>query len=494
MIDVAHVRDQILLNLDKVGFENIRKTASKDNERIGGYAYEISCAVLKSDLRMYRREVFAFNGKYYEQFDFAVFHNMIIDILLELNVGMAILVKNNADIVSFCRKRLIQRDIEPTRTIIPFQNCVLDTETMKTSEHSADHDVLYALDYDYAPDDKCPMWEKFLKEVLPGKGLIDVLQEYLGLLFVGRDRLKLEKMLILLGTGANGKSVVFETLIRIIGDNNVSLYDMAQLTKGKSSESNLADIDGKMLNYASDLDVHDFAGGVMKRLISGEPMQARKLYKDPMKLKVIPLFIANANELPETTDKTHGHFRRLLIIPFDVTIAVSKQDNALSTKIRSEYPGILNWILRGTTRIVKNEINFTKCVQIEKASEEYKIIQDSVHGFMKSNKLQEDGTTDDKYWLTDDEIYTNYKLYCEEVGKKPYGKNKFMGILKARLFKPFTNGSERGFIVYCERNPSNSWNKDIGNVYDSVSAVEKPLPEIKVQEDNEPAVFQMKCP
>jgi hypothetical protein len=113
---------------------------------------------------------------------------------------------------------------------------------------------------------------------------------------------------------------------------------------------------------------------------------------------------------------------------------------------------------------------------------------------MKSNKLQEDGTTDDKYWLADDEIYTNYKLYCEEVGKKPYGKNKFMGILKARLFKPFTNGSERGFIAYCERNPSNSWNKDIGNVYDSVSAVEKPLPEIKVQEDNDPAVFQMKCP
>ena len=68
----------------------------------------------------------------------------------------------------------------------------------------------------------------------------------------------------MLGGGANGKSVVFETLIRILGTENVSMYDMAQLTRGKSSEANLADIDGKILNYASDLDPHDFSGGIMK--------------------------------------------------------------------------------------------------------------------------------------------------------------------------------------------------------------------------------------
>lgn len=485
MIDVAHVKNQILLNLDRTGFEHIRKNASKDKEMIGGYAYEISCAVLKSDLRMYRREVFAYNGKYYEQFDFAVFHNMIIDILLELNVGMAILVKNNVDVVEFCRKRLIQKDIEPTRTMIPFQNYILNTETLITLPHSPEHDVLFALDYDYDPEATCPMWQKFLKEVLPGEGLIDVLQEYLGLLFVNRDRLKLEKMLILLGDGANGKSVVFETLIRIIGDNNVSLYDMAQLTRGKTSESNLADIDGKMLNYASDLDPHDFSGGVMKRLISGESMQARKLYKDPMVLKLIPLFIANANELPETTDKTRGFFRRVLILPFDVTIAEDKQDKALSTKIRDEYSGILNWILKGTQRIVKNKINFTECKHIERASEEYKIIQDSVYGFSTSNKLQETGETGNKYWLTDSVIYENYKSYCEEVSKKSYGKNRFMGILKSRLFKPYRNGSERGFIMYCTRDPRMYWNKDIGNVYDDESVVEMPPPEIKVESEPE---------
>jgi P4 family phage/plasmid primase-like protien len=357
MINITEVKNQILLNINRTAFENVRKSALKDRELIGGYAYEISCAVLLSDLRMYKREIYAYNGKFYEQFDFAQFHNMIIDILLSMNVGMAILVKNNIDVVDFCKKRLIQKDIDPIRTMIPFQNYILDTETFITYPHSPKLDLLYVLPYDYDPDADCPIWKKFLKEVLPSDGLIEVLQEYLGLLFVGRDRLKLEKMLILLGTGANGKSVVFETLIRILGESNVSLYDMAQLTRGKSSEANLADIDGKMLNYASDLDPHDFSGGIMKRLISGEEMQARKLYKDPMKLKVIPLFIANANELPETTDRTKGFFRRMLIIPFEITIKEENQDKALSTKLRNEFPGILNWILEGRARIIKNKIN-----------------------------------------------------------------------------------------------------------------------------------------
>jgi len=470
MINITEVKNQILLNINRTAFENVRKSALKDRELIGGYAYEISCAVLLSDLRMYKREIYAYNGKFYEQFDFAQFHNMIIDILLSMNVGMAILVKNNIDVVDFCKKRLIQKDIDPIRTMIPFQNYILDTETFITYPHSPKLDLLYVLPYDYDPDADCPIWKKFLKEVLPSDGLIEVLQEYLGLLFVGRDRLKLEKMLILLGTGANGKSVVFETLIRILGESNVSLYDMAQLTRGKSSEANLADIDGKMLNYASDLDPHDFSGGIMKRLISGEEMQARKLYKDPMKLKVIPLFIANANELPETTDRTKGFFRRMLIIPFEITIKEENQDKALSTKLRNEFPGILNWILEGRARIIKNKINFTQSNSILKATEEYKIIQDSVYGFVMANKFFESGEKTHEYSLSASDIYDNYKRYCDEVTKKAYGKNRFLQIFKSRGFNSYANGNDRGFLIYCNRDPKMYWNADIGNVYDDDDA------------------------
>lgn len=196
-------------------------------------------------------------------------------------------------------------------------------------------------------------------------------------------------------------------------------------------------------------------------------MQGRKLYRDPMTLKLIPLFICNANELPETTDRTNGFFRRVLIMPYNVTIKDKDQDKALSTKLRSEYPGILNWILEGTQRIVKNGINFTESKHVEKASEEYKIIQDSIFGFINCNKIsgvEKENT--EKYWIERDELYDKYSKYCDDVMKKPFGKNRFLQMFKSHGFETYKNDTERGFVVNCARDPRLYWNLDIGNVYD----------------------------
>jgi phage/plasmid-associated DNA primase len=61
------------------------------------------------------------------------------------------------------------------------------------------------------------MFEKYLDEVLPNRQLQKIIAEYFGYLFVSNRVLKLEKALILYGTGANGKSVIFEVLERAVG-------------------------------------------------------------------------------------------------------------------------------------------------------------------------------------------------------------------------------------------------------------------------------------
>jgi P4 family phage/plasmid primase-like protien len=426
----------------------------------------MSDAVLASDIRMYRREVFAFNGKFYESIDGAVFKKVLIDVLERIRVGYNFIVNHRNRVIDFCIDNLIEKDITPERNLIPFQNCLLNTNTMEILPHSPKHDILYCLNYEYDKDAKCTQWLKFLAQVLPKEGLISVLQEYLGLLFVNRDEIKLEQMLVLLGGGSNGKSVVFETIFRILGERNVSTYDISALIKGNSSDYNLAAIDGKIVNYTSELDPKDFSGEVTKKLISGEPIQARQIYSKPIMLKNIPLFICNANKLPQTDDKTHGFFRRLLIIPFDVTIADKDQDKTLSVQLRAEYSGILNWIIEGRKRIVANKIQFTKVADIDRVKEEYRIIQDSIYGFIKTNQLSCDGDMVHKYPISNSELYSNYIEYCKEVTKSPYGKNVFTGNLNQLGFKPYRDSLSRGLYVYCDRNPCLYWNKDIGNVYD----------------------------
>lgn len=466
MIEKDRIYNQIRDNCEKTKIDEVRKEQKATN-RVGGFGTILSEAVMQSDVRMYRNEVFGFNGKFYEEFPAAAFDNMLIEIMIYHKFGQDIIVGNYKTIINYCKARLISADISPDKRFIPFNNVLLNAETGETQDFSPDVNIMYCLDYDYDKDADCPMWQKFLSEVLPNPELIQILQEYLGLLFVDRSKLKLENMLVLFGSGSNGKSVVYETISGILGEKNVSFYPMEELTRGTTKAYNLAAIDGKVLNYCSELDPKDFSGNTMKNLISGEAIPAREIYKKPVLLKSIPLFICNANELPETADKSYGFFRRLLIVPFEVTIKVADQDIELSVKLKKEYSGILNWILKGRERILKQDCKFTDVNSIHKVKESYRRVQDSVYGFIKANRLEEDKKGNlIEYQIGNTKLYAQYVEYCQEAGKKPYGKFKFTELIGRDGFKRYRSSEGRGFIMYCDRNPDGFWNEDIGSEYD----------------------------
>lgn len=465
MVDLKALHNQIIDNCSKKALSDSRRPMPS-HELIGVLGKAISDSVMKSDVRMYRREVFAFNGKYYESIDGDLFNKLLIDVMESLKLGFDFIVNHRKKVIDFCTDNLVAKDIKPQRNVIPFLNGLLNTATMTLMPHSPAHDILYCLNYEYIKDAKCARWMKFLKQILPEKGKIEVLQEYFGLMFLDREQLKLEQMLVLLGGGSNGKSVIFETIHGILGEQNVSTYGVSALIKGNSSDYYLAEIDGKIINYTSELNPKDFSSDITKKLISGEPIMARQIYSKPIKLKNIPLFICNANTLPQTDDKTHGFFRRLLIVPFDVTIEDKDQDKKLSVKLKDEYSGILNWIIEGRTRILKNNIQFTSVQEIDRVKEAYRQTQDSIYGFIKANTLAASGENTEKYSISDTEIYSNYVEYCKEVTKTPYGKKVFTDALVALKFKKFKHGDIRGINVYSDRNPELHWNKDIGNVYD----------------------------
>ena len=465
MIEKDRIFKQIRDNCNKEQLDIVRKE-SKVAARIGGYGTVLSESVMLSDVRMYRMEVFGFNGKYYEEFPSAIFDNMLIEVMIHHQFGQDIIVGNYRTIINYCKARLISADISPEKNYIPFDNLLLNAGTGETQKFSADYNVMYCLNYDYDKNARCPLWEKFLGEVLPKPGLIDILQEYLGLLFVDRSTLKLEDMLLLFGSGSNGKSVVYETISGILGEKNVSFYPMEDLTRGSTKAYNLAAIDGKILNYCSELDPKDFSGNTMKNLISGEAIPAREIYKKPVLLKSIPLFICNANELPETADKSYGFFRRLLIVPFDVTIKVADQDKELSVKLKKEYAGILNWILRGRERILRQGCKFTDVSVIHKVKETYRRVQDSVYGFIRANRLDvEDSKGNAEYQIGSTLMYAQYVEYCQEAGKKPYGKFKFIELISKEGYRRYRSSIDRGFIMYCDRDPHSYWNEDIGSEY-----------------------------
>ena len=83
-------------------------------------------------------------------------------------------------------------------------------------------------------------------------------------------------MLVLRGSGSNGKSVVFETIMGILGRENVSNFGIGALITGNERKKNIAFINGKRLNYCSEIQALEFGkdSDTLKSLISGEPTEA----------------------------------------------------------------------------------------------------------------------------------------------------------------------------------------------------------------------------
>ena len=212
-------------------------------------------------------------------------------------------------------------------TLINLQNGTFEiTDASQELREQRREDFLkYQLPFSYDPDATCPLFDKYLKRVLPDEESRKVLAEYVGYIFT--NGLKLEKVAILYGGGANGKSVFFDIMQALIGRDNICTYSLQSLTKVDSYErSSLAN---KLLNYATEIN-GKLEASIFKQLASGEPVQARQIYGQPFIMENYAKLMFNCNELPKEVENTEAFFRRFLIFPFTQTIPKAEQDPELS--------------------------------------------------------------------------------------------------------------------------------------------------------------------
>lgn len=281
--------------------------------------------------------------------------------------------------------------------------------------------LTYQLPFEYNPEAKAPIFQEYLNKVLPDKERQQVLSEFLGFVFIkqGSNSLKEEKALILYGTGANGKSVFFEVVNALLGNENVSSYSLQSLTD--ASGYYRAMVANKLVNYASEIN-GNLETSIFKQLVSGEPVEARLPYGKPMQIKQYSKLIFNCNELPKEVEHTTAYFRRFLIIPFDVTIPEHEQDKQLHTKIiEKELSGVFNWVLEGLNRLLQQK-HFSPCEAAKNAIEQYKTQSDTVKLFISESGYQ---SSPSNYKLIK-ELYTDYRIFCNDGGFVPVNKTNFI--------------------------------------------------------------------
>ena len=293
---------------------------------------------------------------------------------------------------------------------------MIDGDDRGLREHRKEDFLRYKLPFKYDPEADCPMFKRYLDTVLPDKTAQAVLMEYIGYCFA--RRLKLEKCLVLYGSGANGKGVFFEIIRALLGKENVSTFQMRHLCDDNGYYR--AKICDKLINYSSEKG-EDFNGETFKTLSSGEPVSARLPYKEPFEVTDYARMIFNANRLPVPSEQGEAFFRRFIIIHFDVTIPREERDPDLAAKItRSELPGIFNMVLEGLDRIMERR-GFTRCEAVDKALEAYKVESDSVTGFLREGGYMPSPTER----IERKTLYGEYRTFCVDNGYKWCGSGEF---------------------------------------------------------------------
>lgn len=310
----------------------------------------------------------------------------------------------------------------------------------KLREQSPNDFLKYRLSFEYAPQATAPMFQKFLDTVLPDKRCQDVLSEYIGYVFT--NSLKLEKALILYGSGANGKSVFYEVITALLGSDNVCSYSLENLTKSDGYQR--AELSNKLVNYASEIN-GKLEASIFKQLVSGEPVEARQIYGTPFILRNYAKMIFNCNELPREVEHTNAFFRRFLIIPFNVTIPEKEQDKKLAQKIiAKELAGVFNWVLAGLNRLLTNG-GLSESDLISEQLNNYKKESDSVQMFLEDENYKPLNSG----YLPLKEFYYSYSIYARDGGYRAVSTPNFSKRLSNCGFT--VERKNFGRVIWCEK-------------------------------------------
>ena len=227
-----------------------------------------------------------------------------------------------------------------------------------------------------------------------------------------------EKFFMLVGPGANGKSVILSVLCAFLGIENVSAVMPGQL----DNKFQRAHLHGKLANVVTELSEGTMLPDAqMKSITSGESMTVENKFKPPFDFKPFSTLIFATNHMPHTRDFSKALFRRAIIILFNRVFTEKEQDKQLAKKLKSELPGILNLALAALGGVFKRGY-FTEAASVDEAKKQWRLEADQAAQFIEECCTHEPG-----YRETSQRLYNFYREWAMDNGiNKHLNQNNFI--------------------------------------------------------------------
>ena len=304
-------------------------------------------------------------------------------------------------------------------------NCRNGTVDLRYKEFTPAHssDLLTkSVNCEYNPHSKCPEFEAFVSSIFNyDEELISWAQRAIGYLFFGlTDE---QKCFFAYGTGANGKSTLFEVIKYVMGD-YAATADVETFMKGNKSDVRVMEAVGELKGIrfalASEIDSsYRISEALLKRLTGGDTL--RGTYLRQSAFEFVPQFklCFLTNHLPFARDGSHGFWRRIEVIPFLRQYNKKEIRSDLLEVLKQEAEGILLWCMNGAASWYKKRheegggSGLGNCSAIDEATASYRFENDLFSRFIEETCAYVEG-----YNTSARELYRQYQMWSEANGDR----------------------------------------------------------------------------
>jgi putative DNA primase/helicase len=295
-----------------------------------------------------------------------------------------------------------------------------------------------------APGGPCPIWRKFLQRVTDGdEQLISYLQRVTGYALTG---LTIEHVLLFLyGNGGNGKSKFIEAVSGMLGDyHTTASTETFTASHSDRHPTELANLRGARLVTAIETEANrQWAEAKIKALTGGDRISARFMRQDFFEYTPQFLLMIAGNHKPGLRAVDEAMRRRLHLVPFTVKITQEERDGELGEKLKTEWPGILQWAIEGCLQWRK--IGLAPPAAVLAATAEYLDSEDALVAW-----IEECCQPDLEAFETRSALYSSFKDWAQQSNEPASSAKRFYASLEARsgieaAQKRFDPKVERGF-------------------------------------------------
>lgn len=323
-------------------------------------------------------------------------------------------------------------------------NGLLDVATGKLAPHSPDFLSPIQIPVKYDPAARCPHWDAFVASTFP-EDAAAIGWEIIAWLMTPDTGM--QKAILLIGDGANGKSTYLAALLAFIGRRNVSAVSPHKLEGDRFSVARLV---GKLANIVPDLPSTDLTStSIFKALTGGDELLGERKFETSFEFTPYARLVFSANHPPKSEDASPAFFRRWLVVPFlkmftedaEGTIPRGKLDAMLADP--GELSGVLNKALAALRSVRAH--GFSDCLSTREATEEFRRTTDPLMVWLDTETVLLPLAM-----VVQEELWQAYNRAGAAAGRPPLSKTAFgRALTKARPTVEKAQRMVKGVLSRC---------------------------------------------